>query len=177
MVPHHIPQVVGGALSTGAKATTAAVSKSRSAMFTKKPNTRLSAPLGLDVDIVTSTALKVELGNDPGKPLVADLSDDRELSVQQSRMLCLRSYVSPVSFDVPPPKEQANVLEKISASSLKRQNNKSEEKALKDRQKALGKQAKHARKDNKKKEGRKIDHKEVKSSEKILWLLMEDLWR
>ena len=92
-------------------------------------------------------------------------------------MLCLRSYVSPVSFDVPPPKEQANVLEKISASPLKRQNNKSKEKALKDRQKALGKQAKHAREDNRKKESRKIDHKEVKSSEKILWLLIEDLWR
>ena len=73
MVPHHIPQVVGGALSTGAKVTTAAVSKSRSAMFTKKSNTRLFAPCGLDVDIVISTALKVELGTDPGKPLVADL--------------------------------------------------------------------------------------------------------
>ena len=139
MVPHHIPMIVGNAISLSAKLGTGVMSKGRSAMFLKKANTDFFAPRGLKVQLATSKALKATLGMDPDAELVSTLEDSSGMDVQQRRMRALERYVSPLTFDVPPPNEQTNSLERMSAWQVQRQLQTSENKALKDRGKAIQK--------------------------------------
>lgn len=136
MVPHHIPQLVGSAISLSAKLGTAGVSKGRSTIFLKKANSDFFAPRGLKVEVATAKALKAKLGLDPEANLVSALGESEGLNVQQRRLRALEGYISPLTFDVPPPNEQTNALEKMGAWQVKRQLETSEKKALKDRKKA-----------------------------------------
>lgn len=139
MVPHHIPMMVGNAISLSAKLGTGAVSKGRSVMFLKKANSEFFAPRGLKVELATSNALKAKLGMNPNAELVSALEDSAGLGVQQRRMRALERYISPLTFDVPPPNEQTNNFERMSAWQVQRQLQTSEKKALKDREKAIQK--------------------------------------
>jgi hypothetical protein len=139
MVPHHIPMMVGNAISLSAKLGTGAVSKGRSVMFLKKANSEFFAPRGLKVELATSNALKAKLGMNPNAELVSALEDSAGLGVQQRRMRALERYISPLTFDVPPPNEQTNNFERMSAWQVQRQLQTSEKKALEDREKAIQK--------------------------------------
>ena len=136
MVPHHIPQLVGNALSLTAKLGTAGISKGRSTLFMKKANSDFFAPLGLKVELIISQALKLKLELLPDANLVSSLSENNRLNVQGRRMRALQDHISPLTFDVPEPSEQTNALEKMSAWKVQRQLESSEKKALKDREKA-----------------------------------------
>ena len=139
MVPHHIPMMVGNAISLSAKVSTGAVSKGRVAMFLKKANSDFFGPRGLKVGLATSNALKAKLSMDPDAELVSALEDSIGMDVQQRRMRALERYISPLTFDVPPPNEQTNSLERMSAWQVQRQLQASGKKALKDREKVMRK--------------------------------------
>ena len=139
MVPHHIPMMVGNAISLSAKVSTGAVSKGRVAMSLKKANSDFFGPRGLKVGLATSNALKAKLSMDPDAELVSALEDSIGMDVQQRRMRALERYISPLTFDVPPPNEQTNSLERMSAWQVQRQLQASGKKALKDREKVMRK--------------------------------------
>jgi hypothetical protein len=140
MVPHHIPQLVGGAINVTAKLGTAGISKGRSTMFMKKANSDFFTPRGLKVEFITGRALKVKLGLPLDAHLVTPLSESNGLNAQERRIRALQDYISPLAFDVPQPSEQTNTLEKMSAWKVQKQAEQSEKKALKDREKALKKE-------------------------------------
>lgn len=139
MVPHHIPQLVGNALSLTAKIGTAAVSKGRSNIFVNEANKHFFAPRSLKMEVVGSQVLKERLGLRADADLVAALDGSTHLSVQDRRILALEPYTSPLTFDVPPPTAQTNALERLSAAQVARQLSRSDKKALEDREKALRK--------------------------------------
>lgn len=161
MVPHHIPQIVGNSISLAAKLRTAAVSKTRSTIFMKKANSDFFAPRGLKVELATGEALAAKVGMRPDAPLAGPLPElGADISAHERRLRALDGRVAPVTFDVPPPNKQMNVLERMSASQVQRQQKKSEKKTRKDRAKAVDEIAKN-QKDGEK-EFAKIDKDRAK---------------
>jgi hypothetical protein len=116
----------------------AAVSKTRTAAFLDAANRDLFGPHGLKVELVASKALKESVGMDSGAK-VSTVDDYAPLDVQSRRMRALEGYVSQLTFDVPLPNEQTNMLERMSAAQVARQVKKSETKELEDRANALKK--------------------------------------
>ncbi|KAG9524611.1 hypothetical protein KCV07_g1766, partial [Aureobasidium melanogenum] len=184
MVPHHIPALIGGSLQATAKIAGAVTSKTRVAKLLKSANEEIFGPRGLKVEIVDTETLKQKLGIDGSKPLLGDLDEQgMQMSVRDRRLQALEPYIAALEFDIPEPARQENAIDRLSASQLKRQMAKSEEKAMEARRKETekknkraGKEDKKAEKDRKKGKGRKEkrgkDDKESKAAEKLLWLFI-----
>ncbi|KAG9642994.1 hypothetical protein KCU86_g8722, partial [Aureobasidium melanogenum] len=177
MVPHHIPALIGGSLQATAKIAGAATSKTRVAKLLKSANEEIFGPRGLKVEIVDTETLKRKLGIDGSKPLLDDLDEQgMEMSVRDRRLQALEPYIAALEFDVPEPARQENAIDRLSASQLKRQMAKSEEKAMEARRKQSEKRNKKAEKDRRKgkerKEKKEKDDKESKVAEKLLWLFV-----
>ncbi|KAH0366425.1 hypothetical protein KCU65_g5396, partial [Aureobasidium melanogenum] len=184
MVPHHIPALIGGSLQATAKIAGAVTSKTRVAKCLKTANAEIFAPKGLKVDILDTESLKQKLGIDGNKSLLGDLDEEElEISVRDRRLQALEPYIAGLEFNVPEPARQENVIDRLSASQLKRQMAKSEEKALAARRKENEKRNKRAEKEERKtekdrkkgkerKEKKEKEDKESKAAEKLLWLFI-----
>ena len=147
MVPHHIPMLVGNIISLTAKVGAAAVSKGRAAIFLSEANKTFFAPRGLRVELVKSDALRAKLGMRTGADLVSALSESGDLNSQDRRMRALERYTAPLTFDVPPPTQQTNKLERLSAAQVKRQLKKGDKKMMEEREKAMEKAGSGSRAD------------------------------
>ncbi|KAG9906418.1 hypothetical protein KCU98_g14998, partial [Aureobasidium melanogenum] len=184
MVPHHIPALIGGSLQATAKIAGAVTSKTRVAKLLKSANEEIFGPQGLEVEIVDTETLKQKLGIDGSKPLLSGLDEEgMEMSVRDRRLQALEPYIAALSFNIPEPARQGNAIDRLSASQLKRQMAKSEEKAMEARRKETEKKNKRAEKEDRKaekdrkkgkekKEKRGKDDKESKAAEKLLWLFV-----
>lgn len=184
MVPHHIPALIGGSLQATAKIAGAATSKTRVAKCLKTANEEVFGPRGLKVEIVDTETLKRKLGIEGGKPLLGDLDEQGlEISVRDRRLQALQPYIAGLDFNVPEPARQENVIDRLSASQLKRQMAKSEEKAMEARRKENEKKEKKAKKEERRsekdrkkgkerKEKKEKEDKESKAAEKLLWLFI-----
>ncbi|CAD0100337.1 unnamed protein product [Aureobasidium mustum] len=187
MVPHHIPALIGTSLQATAKVAGAITSKTRVAKLLNSSNAEVFAPQGLRVELVDTETLKQKLGIEGGRPLLGGL-DERgsDMSVRDRRLHALDAYIAPLEFDVPEPARQENAIDRLSASQLKRQMAKAEEKAIEARRKENEKKNKKAEKEDRKaekdkkkgkerKEKREKDDKESKAAEKLLWLYIGQL--
>ncbi|KAG9698275.1 hypothetical protein KCU95_g4997, partial [Aureobasidium melanogenum] len=184
MVPHHIPALIGGSLQATAKIAGAVTSKTRVAKCLKTANEEVFAPKGLEVEILDTETLKRKLGIEGGKPLLGDLDEQGlEISVRDRRLQALQPYVAGLEFDVPELARQENIIDRLSASQLKRQMAKSEEKAMEARRKDNEKKEKKAKKEERRsekdrkkgkerKEKKEKEDKESKAAEKLLWLFI-----
>lgn len=119
MVPHHIPQLVGNALSLSAKAGTMVVSKTRTSAFLDAANRELFAPRGLKVQLATTKVLKARLGLSPEMKLVPAADNTTPQSFQTRAMHALEGFVAPLDFDMPPAEQSVATLDRISASTLR----------------------------------------------------------
>lgn len=162
LIPIHHAQIISGAIQAVGKIGKAAVSKTRGTLFIQKANKDFFNPRGLKVELVTSEALKARSGMDPDMQLAAPFEHSADLSVHQRRMAALDGYTAPVTFDVPPPNEETNVLNKMCAAQQKRTIAKQEKKVLEDRDKYAEKRDEFERKDD------KNDDKLLKESQKLL---------
>lgn len=184
MVPHHIPALIGGSLQATAKIAGAVTSKTRVANCLKTANEEIFGPKGLKVEISNTEALKRKLGIQEGKPLLGDLdAEGMEISVRDRRLQALEPHIAALDFNVPEPARQENAIDRLSASQLKRQMAKSEEKAMEARRKENEKKEKKAKKEDRKaeedrkkgkerKERKGKEDKESKDAEKLLWLFI-----
>ncbi|KAK6004654.1 hypothetical protein QM012_008516 [Aureobasidium pullulans] len=184
MVPHHIPALIGSSLQATAKIASAVTSKTRVANLLKSANEEIFAPQGLKVEILTTENLKQKLGIDGTKPLLGDLDKEGlEMSVRDRRLQALEPYTAALEFNVPEPARQENAIDRLSASQLKRQMAKAEEKAMEARRKENEKKNKKAEKEDRKaekdrkkgkerKEKKDKEDKESKAAEKLLWLFV-----
>lgn len=139
------------------------------------------------MEIVNSETLKQKLDIDGGKPLLGELDEQSwEMSVRDRRLQALAPYTAALDFNVPEPARQENAIDRLSASQLKRQMAKSEEKAMEARRKENEKKNKRAEKEDRKaekdrrrgkerKEKREKDDKESKAAEELLWLFIGQL--
>lgn len=136
------------------------------------------------MEIVNTETLKQKLGLDSGKPLLGELDEQGlEMSVRDRRLQALEPCVAALDFNVPEPARRENVIDRLSASQLKRQMAKSEGKAMEARKKdhekknnRAEKEDRKAEKDRKKGKEREAkkekDDKESKAAEKLLWLFI-----
>lgn len=136
------------------------------------------------MEIVNTETLKQKLGLDGSKPLLGELDEQGlEMSVRDRRLQALAPYIAALEFNVPEPARQENAIDRLSASQLKRQIAKSEEKAKEARKKENEKKNKRAEKEDKKaekdrkrgkerREKKEKDDKESKAAEKLLWLFI-----
>ncbi|KAG9564773.1 hypothetical protein KCU71_g4100, partial [Aureobasidium melanogenum] len=184
MVPHHIPALIGGSLQATAKIASAVTSKTRVAKLLKSANEEIFGPQRLKVEIVDTETLKQKLGIDGSKPLLGGLDEEgMGMSVRDRRLQALEPYIAALDFNVPEPARQENAIDRLSASQLKRQMAKSEEKALEARRRETEKKNRRAEKEERKaekdrrkgkerKEKKEKDDKESKATEKLLWLFV-----
>lgn len=136
MIPIHHAQIISGAISVAAQMGQLAVNtanKIRAATFLEKANEDFFNLRGLKLEVATSKAVKAKLGMDPEAPLAEPFEQCSGLSVHERRMASLRDYVAPVTFEVPPPNEQTDVLKRMAAAQQKRTLQKQDKEALKDR--------------------------------------------
>ncbi|KAK9252660.1 hypothetical protein V1507DRAFT_390646 [Lipomyces tetrasporus] len=137
MVPHSWAQVAGAATQAVAKIGIYAVSKGRTDQFVKQANRELFGPRRLKVQLCTTSALGKVLGLPADEPFFAPLSDlNKDQPVNERRLAALEGYISPLTFQVPPPSPQSSALARLSEKQVKRQLKKSENKLAKGREKA-----------------------------------------
>lgn len=139
VVPSAISQIVGGALSLTAQLGTVAVSQGRATLFLNEADETFFQPRGLQAAIATSKALKAKVRIDPNAPLVSALEEAGGMDVQARRMRALEGRIAPLTFDVPPPTQQTNAPERLSARQASSQLARADEKALEGREKLVSK--------------------------------------
>lgn len=141
MIPFHHAQLVSLGIQSVAKVGKAAVSKTRGSMFLSKANEDFFNPRGLKIELVTSDALKFKLKMDLGSPLTATSEGTSHLGMLERRAAALQGFAAPLVFDVPPPDQQTNILDKISAAQQKGVMAKQDKRFIKDRVKQAEKQS------------------------------------
>ncbi|KAF2162453.1 hypothetical protein M409DRAFT_37413 [Zasmidium cellare ATCC 36951] len=135
MIPFAHAQLISFGIQTVAKVGVAAVSKTRGSMFLSKSNTAFFNPRGLKVELVTTEALRYKLRIPPDASAPADDIHSNDMGLIERRMAMLKGYAAPVTFDVPPPDQQTNILNNMSAAQQKRVLAKQEQKFQKERAK------------------------------------------
>ncbi|RMZ86300.1 hypothetical protein DV736_g6474, partial [Chaetothyriales sp. CBS 134916] len=148
-VPHHWAQAASAGIRLAAGAGTAAVSAARTKMYLKGANEGFFNPRGLKVSIVSSDELDNLLQRIPDaiQPFGAGIQTSG-VTVAERRVgeLVSRGKIAELIFDVPPPTEQTNLLDRLSAKQVQGKMKKNRKKAIKEQDKI--------RKDREKEEGR-----------------------
>jgi hypothetical protein len=95
------------------------------------------------------------------------------ISICDRRIQAILPYTSPLSFDVPPPARQMNILDKLSAKQVEAKIFKKEKKIQKERQKRIDKEGQRAQKNN----GDKGDYEGYNSDRSSILSLEEEVQR
>ncbi|KIV95365.1 hypothetical protein PV10_03030 [Exophiala mesophila] len=167
-VPHHWTQAASAGIGVVAGAGTASVSAARSKLYLKQANEQYFGPRGLKVTLVKDEKFRLLTCEDPRSYPLAPVSVSSHITVAERRMKALENHIAPLTFDVPSPEPQTNVLDKLSARQVQNTIRKSQEKAIK-----------QARKKN---EPLKASTKETKDQKKALkeaanlkWVVVENI--
>ncbi|KAK4494656.1 hypothetical protein PRZ48_014012 [Zasmidium cellare] len=136
MVPFAHSQLISLGIQSVAKIGRAAVSKTRGTMFLSKANTDFFNPRGLKVELVTTEALQYKLRVPPNNKYAVASAAPSDSGIFERRVAMLKGYAAPVTFDVPPPDQQTNILNKMSAAQQKATIAKQEKKFEKNQAKA-----------------------------------------
>ena len=138
MVPVHWFGLAGNLTQLVAKVGKAAVSKGRTEAYMKRTNSELFAPRGLQVRIASTAAMAEVLRVNVEELAIPPLTlETKDISIMDRRLHALQGYISPLTFEVPPPTEQTTALAKMSDKQVKFQQKQMEKKTMKGRRKAL----------------------------------------
>ncbi|ESZ97137.1 hypothetical protein SBOR_2495 [Sclerotinia borealis F-4128] len=174
MVPHHWAQLAGTGVQVIAKLGTVVVSKSRTDTYMQHVNARFFAPRGLKASITSMEAMAAVLGLPVNTSVLAPVTDgNMGATVLERRMEGIRPYVMETTFEVPPPAPQTTTLAKMSATQVKKQIVKNDEKARKERVKQLEKMNKSDEKNNNDKRESKTQRKAEKEEKEMRKLNFE----
>ncbi|KAF3034331.1 Serine/arginine repetitive matrix protein 2 [Didymella heteroderae] len=128
-VPHHWAMFAGAGMNFAAGVGTAAVSYGRTRYFLEKVNREYFTPRGLQVSICKYQQLIEKLAVCPDFPVLVDKDPQAGIvSVRDRCMSALQPYLANLSLDVPPPKGESSVLEKIAAKGIERRRRKQDKK-------------------------------------------------
>lgn len=137
--------------SAAAGAGTYAVARVRITRYLERANREYFAPRGLLARIAKQDVLAQIFGNPENAPLLAPLpmhADDNHgpahpPSLRDRRLQALGSHVARIEFcDLPAPKEEQNVLDKLSAKMAARKMRKQEEKIVEESMKSQEEESK-----------------------------------
>ncbi len=137
--PHHWAILAGIGMNVAAGAGTAAVSAIRTKSFLEKVNTEYFAPRGLKASIYKNEDLRNKLGYSGTLPETTDNSQAMTLGMRQVN--ALGRYIAPLDFNVPPPSEATNALDKMTQKQMAWRMKKLEKKAQKQNEKRARKAA------------------------------------
>ncbi|KAK1635580.1 hypothetical protein BDP81DRAFT_322000, partial [Colletotrichum phormii] len=111
LVPNHWAQLAGGIANVTAGLGTAATRIIRTKVFLDKANRDYFEPRGLKASICKSKSLAAKLGCGEQLP---------ELSLQDRRMRTLEPYIAPLTFEVPPPSKERNLVDRMTEKQIER---------------------------------------------------------
>lgn len=140
-VPIHYAQFISMGIQAVAKIGNAAVMRTRGTVFMKKVNAEYFNPRGLRVELATGEALKARVGINPSASLAAPISESDDLCEIDRTLAGVQGYVAPLTFNVPPPNEPTNILNKLFAKQQATILRKQEKKIQKPRNKYVEKSA------------------------------------
>ncbi|KAB2110980.1 hypothetical protein AG0111_0g799 [Alternaria gaisen] len=128
IVPHHWAVIAGTSMNMVAGIGTAATTRTRTSRFLETANREYFAPRGLKVSIYKERQLAERLHYDLNMPPLAPLSSS---SLPQTagyrRLQVLMPHIAPLSFNVSPPMEQRNALDRLAAKQIERRIRKKED--------------------------------------------------
>ncbi|KAF3049356.1 hypothetical protein E8E11_005380 [Didymella keratinophila] len=128
-VPHHWAVFAGAGINVAAGMGTAAVSYGRTRFFLEKVNREYFAPRGLHMLVCKYQQLVKKLAIGPDVPVRIDRDPQAGIiSVRDRCVSAVQPYVADLSFDVPPPSGERNVLDKLAAKGIERRRRKQDEK-------------------------------------------------
>ncbi|KAF4775626.1 hypothetical protein HER10_EVM0012678 [Colletotrichum scovillei] len=121
LVPYHWAQLAGGIANVTAGLGTAATRIVRTKLFLDKVNRDYFEPRGLKASICRSKTLAARLGCGEQLPeLLPTTPETCEMSLQDRRMRTLAPYVAPLSFEVPPPSKERNIVDRMTEKQIER---------------------------------------------------------
>ncbi|KAK0758682.1 hypothetical protein N5P37_009081 [Trichoderma harzianum] len=133
-VPHHWAQAASFGIGMAAGVGTAAVTRIRTQRFLEAVNRDYFGPRGLKVSICKGHDLAPRIGLGQLLPEIPD-----------RQMQSIAANIAPLSLDVPPPSEQRNIIDRLSAKQVESQIKKSEKSNRKELLKLREKDSKMAR--------------------------------
>ncbi|KAL7931208.1 hypothetical protein V8C35DRAFT_329736 [Trichoderma chlorosporum] len=134
-VPHHWAQAASFGIGMAAGVGTAAVTRIRTQRFLEAVNRDYFGPRGLKVSICKGHDLAPRIGFGQLLPEILD-----------RQMQSIATNIAPLSVDVPPPSEQRNVIDRLSARQIESQIKRNEKKNREKLQKLREKDSKTSRK-------------------------------
>ncbi|EXF77138.1 hypothetical protein CFIO01_01785 [Colletotrichum fioriniae PJ7] len=136
LVPNHWAQLAGGIANVTAGLGTAATRIVRTKMFLDQVNRDYFEPRGLRASICKSKTLAAKLGCGEQLPeLLPTTPETCELSLPDRRMRTLEPYVAPLTFEVPPPSKERNLVDRMTEKQIERAVKKREKQREKKRSK------------------------------------------
>ncbi|KXH42221.1 hypothetical protein CSIM01_08973 [Colletotrichum simmondsii] len=121
LVPYHWAQLAGGIANVTAGLGTAATRIVRTKLFLDKVNRDYFEPRGLKASICKSETLAAKVGCGEQLPeLLPTTPETCEMSLQDRRMRTLAPYVAPLSFEVPPPSKERNLVDRMTEKQIER---------------------------------------------------------
>ncbi|CAN9209584.1 unnamed protein product [Alternaria alternata] len=128
IVPHHWAMIAGTSMNMVAGIGTAATTRTRTSRFLETANREYFAPRGLKVSIYKERQLAERLHYDLNMPPLSPLgSSSLPQTAGYRRLQVLMPHIAPLSFNVSPPMEQRNSLDRLAAKQIERRIRKEEE--------------------------------------------------
>lgn len=141
--PHHWAQAASFGIGMAAGVGTAAVTRIRTQRFLEAVNRDYFGPRGLKVSICKGHDLAPRIGlGQLYRPM--DLRSQC-ISIRDRQMQSIAANIAPLSLDVPPPSEQRNIIDRMSAKQIESQIKRSEKSNRKELLKLREKDSKMAR--------------------------------
>lgn len=168
-LPLHLLRAVGSGIQAGAQMGGAALSAGRAKLYLQKANEDFFAPRQLRVRVVNAQELAEVLQLPSATPGVGRLTpDSMHQSSLERRVAAVRPYMTDVTFDVPPPTKQTDMLKRMAAKQVAMRSKKAERQIMRGRSKQRWREERGFG------EQRKED-RETRAARKVKWILIENL--
>ncbi|USP74653.1 hypothetical protein yc1106_01927 [Curvularia clavata] len=132
-VPHHWATFAGAGMNVAAGVGTAAVSYGRTRYFLEKANREYFAPRRLYVSICKYQELVEKLPISSHAAVLCEKDLEAGInSIRERCMSALQPYIASLSFDVPHPSGEHNILDRIAVKGIERKRRKQERKSRED---------------------------------------------
>ncbi|KAK1687578.1 hypothetical protein BDP55DRAFT_630773 [Colletotrichum godetiae] len=121
LIPNHWAQLAGGIANVTAGLGTAAIRIIRTKIFLDEANRDYFEPRGLRASICKSKSLAAKLGCGEQLPELSLITPETyEMSLQDRRMRTLEPYIAPLTFEVPPPSRERNLVDRMTEKQIER---------------------------------------------------------
>ncbi|KAK2740956.1 hypothetical protein CKAH01_18555 [Colletotrichum kahawae] len=148
-VPNHWAQLAGGLTNLTAGVGSAATRIIRSKIFLEKVNKEYFAPRGLKASLCKFKDLSTRIGCGETLPNLQPQEVNWEMDITARRMSALQPYIAPLTFDVPPPTKDRNIIDRLTEKRIQRRVKKKEKKKGKRARKMRRKQSRQERRQSK----------------------------